>query len=141
MDYLYGVLACNLFSFLYGMRRQIAAAFIVLALSTVLIFASVFSQIDSPRCVSWCWSALAVFLFCVYFVANKDYPFKGLLVRLGDASYSVYLTHGFFTSLTGGFLKKVGAYSSIDADALIVVLTLAIVCICIKAYAFVEKPI
>lgn len=60
--------------------------------------------------------------------------------HLGNASYTIYLTHGFF-SLTFGFLIKKGFFQYLNADLLILIGALLTIIISARFYKWVELPI
>ena len=61
-------------------------------------------------------------------------------IQLGDASYSIYLTHSFLMGVLGNLLRK-GIGTQIQPDLLIVILTIFFLAICVQAYRFVEAPL
>lgn len=60
---------------------------------------------------------------------------------LGDASYSIYLTHGFFTLALGTLLKGGLSLGDVPAGIVLAVASLAILLISSTAYWLVEKPV
>lgn len=64
------------------------------------------------------------------------------LTWLGDASYSIYLTHGFFTLALGTVLKRGFTVSETPpAGVVLAIASLAILLISSTAYWLVEKPV
>ena len=64
-----------------------------------------------------------------------------LFVWLGDASYSIYLTHGFFTMIMATALKAGFNFGSPPADILLTSVALGTFFISSLAYRIVEQPI
>ncbi|CAM4368209.1 hypothetical protein CR156_07485 [Stenotrophomonas lactitubi] len=60
---------------------------------------------------------------------------------LGDASYSIYLTHGFFTLALGTLLKGGLSLGGAPAGLVLTVASVAILLISSTAYWLVEKPV
>ena len=71
----------------------------------------------------------------------NDSSRRGLAVYLGDASYSIYLTHGFVALAFGTALQKVPVLQSLQPDGLILGATVATVLLTSLSYPLVEKPL
>ena len=62
------------------------------------------------------------------------------LLFLGNASYSIYLTHAYF-ALAFGMSAKAGKLNHYNGDLLIITGTIATILFCSLAYLFIEKPL
>lgn len=72
---------------------------------------------------------------------SRSYPvLHQALVYLGNASYSIYLTHGFFTMTSGALLKK-GLLTNIQPDLAIILGTVLAVAFGALSYILIEKPL
>jgi peptidoglycan/LPS O-acetylase OafA/YrhL len=65
----------------------------------------------------------------------------GLFSFLGNASYSIYLTHAFATLAFSVLLQKLALLRMIPADPLIVCVTVATILATSLSYLVVEKPL
>lgn len=65
----------------------------------------------------------------------------GLFKAIGDASYSLYLTHGALTYLYGGLLKRGWFASATKQNLVVLVGTVIAVLLAFVFYRFVEKPL
>ena len=63
-----------------------------------------------------------------------------ILIYLGNASYSIYLTHAFFSIELGTLLKK-GHLHQFSPNLIIIVFTLSSIFLCSFVYLVVEKPV
>jgi peptidoglycan/LPS O-acetylase OafA/YrhL len=63
------------------------------------------------------------------------------LTRIGDASYSLYLTHGIFTYLYGGLLKRGALATSTKQNFAVVFGTLFAILFSFIFYRIVERPL
>jgi peptidoglycan/LPS O-acetylase OafA/YrhL len=81
-------------------------------------------------------------LMIVTGLALRDPDFsEAKITYLGDASYSIYLTHGFFTLAYGAMLKHPGILQQLSPDASLVTATALTVGITALTYRLVEKPL
>ena len=65
----------------------------------------------------------------------------GALVAIGEASYSLYLTHGFVLPLVGAALARTALGGTALGVALVAASLMASLALALPVYAFVEKPI
>ncbi|WP_081721017.1 acyltransferase family protein [Pseudoxanthomonas suwonensis] len=77
----------------------------------------------------------------VAFALVSQPPAWRLLPWLGDASYSIYLVHGFFTLGFGVALKMRLFSGAVPAELLLVGVSIAIFFLSSLAYRFVEQPV
>lgn len=66
---------------------------------------------------------------------------RRVLIFLGDASYSIYLTHAFATLALGTLMRDRGLAGSIQPDLLILLGTVVTVAACACTYPLLEKPL
>jgi exopolysaccharide production protein ExoZ len=102
-----------------------------------LLAATVFFKVEN-RVLFWGVPA-ALVLYGFVALEGSLSPWK-ILKSLGDASYSLYLTHGALTYIYGGLLKR-GWYASPTKQNLAVVIGTAFaILLAFVFYRFVEKP-
>jgi peptidoglycan/LPS O-acetylase OafA/YrhL len=63
------------------------------------------------------------------------------LIRLGDASYSIYLTHAFATLVTGTIIRHYAFIHLVPPDLIILVGSAVTVWLCALTYPLIEQPI
>lgn len=72
---------------------------------------------------------------------SRSYPvYYQILVYLGNASYSIYLTHGLFTMTSGALLKK-NLLTNVQPDLAIILGTILAVTFGTLSYTLIEKPL
>jgi len=71
---------------------------------------------------------------------RKETKIGTFLLFLGNASYSIYLTHSYF-ALAFGMSAKAAKLTYFNGDLLIVIGTIATILICSLAYLFIEIPL
>jgi len=145
-DYAGGIFVSNtiVLEFMLGMlvfllaKRTRQLGWLALVLGFTLIAFTVFFKVDN-RVLYWgVPSALVLYGFVALEGAWTPQQF---LKSLGDASYSLYLTHGALTYVYGGLLKR-GWYPSIAKQNLAVIAgTMLAIVIAFLFYRFVEKPL
>lgn len=104
-----------------------------------LIFIVFFNGYLSDSCFSIMEPIVIFFLVFTSVLPSNEKEIK-IGSFIGDASYSIYLTHAFFTLALGFLLKKNYLQSISDIALTILTLCVAIIfgCIC---YVLIEKPI
>lgn len=116
----------------------------IFALGALLMIATLFgsNQVNNRALVYGVPAFLLVFGIVL---REKRKPFKQSSVNkfaffLGDASYSIYLTHVFFVMALGTILKK-GHLNTIPADALIIAGSIIVTLLCSISYILIERPL
>jgi exopolysaccharide production protein ExoZ len=71
----------------------------------------------------------------------RERVYNTCLVFLGDASYSIYLTHGMGTMMFATLLRRSDVLQSVPLDLLIIGGTLILVPVCAAGYWLVERPL
>jgi peptidoglycan/LPS O-acetylase OafA/YrhL len=101
---------------------------------------SLFGAAPVPRVLSW--GLPSALLVAGVVLRNTQHPLGGRLAAyLGDASYSIYLSHTFFTMLMGSLLKAHASLRVLPPDLTIVVSTLLTMAACAATYPAFEKPL
>lgn len=101
----------------------------------VLLFAvSAWLEVSSPRVLAWGVPAFLVVAGAVIIEKNRSVPLVPALALLGDASYSIYLTHTLTISAIGKFKAYFNASTFFVAS-----LTLSAL-IGVAAWRLVERP-
>jgi exopolysaccharide production protein ExoZ len=136
-EFLLGVIAGFIYARVRG-GENLAAAIVMLFFATIGILFALFSTLPLPHLLTHGLPAmLLVFGASLLPVRNIR---LSLPIFLGDASYSIYLTHSFLLGVSGNLLRK-GIGTQIQPDLLIILLTIFFVAICVQAYRFVEAPL
>lgn len=131
LEFVFGMICAKLY--LMGVGRSISpTAFIVGALWLVLTVWFRF-EIDT----TWLWGIPAFLV--VFGVVGISQANNRLLIYLGDASYSIYLTQVFTIAVFYKIFSKFLAFQSADMFACLALISTAIVgCL---FYRYVERPI
>ncbi|MDE1167878.1 MAG: acyltransferase [Pseudomonas sp.] len=131
-EFSFGMLAYELYQRLgqhaWGPKQRWLAGMAVVALGTWLFFASIEGR-HYYRFLIWGVPALLVFVLSV--LALRDVAIWRGFKRLGDISYSLYLTHIFIVL---GFDRLVTSFSEFSVFALTVALAAIVACL-LAAYA------
>jgi exopolysaccharide production protein ExoZ len=123
-----------------------ALSFGLIALGSALMIASVgLQQVlslegDLPRVLLWGGAAFLTVTGAGLLPPNA-FQGRRVLIFLGDASYSIYLTHAFATLALGTLMRDRGLADSIQPDLLILVATFITVAVCACTYPLLEKPL
>ncbi|KWV58523.1 hypothetical protein AS156_33565 [Bradyrhizobium macuxiense] len=82
---------------------QIGWGYVSLAVGLLLFAASAWLEVTSPRVVVWGIPAFLIVAGAVIIEKNRSVPLVPAVALLGDASYSIYLTHTLTISAIGKF--------------------------------------
>jgi exopolysaccharide production protein ExoZ len=137
-EFLFGVAAGSLYLRSRGRENAAGAVVLVFFASIGFLFA-LFSTTTLPHLLTHGMPAMLLVLG-VSLLPNSDPNRLPLPIFLGDASYSIYLTHSFLLGVSGNLLKR-GIGTQIQPDLLIVLLTILFTAICSQAYRLVEAPL
>jgi exopolysaccharide production protein ExoZ len=82
-------------------------------------------------------------VFCIVFGAAMlgSVSAPGLLVYLGDRSYSIYVAHGFFLMAYASALKHWAFWSGLSPDPAIVLASAMTLTLSSFTYSLVERPL
>ncbi|HEY3656380.1 MAG TPA: acyltransferase [Steroidobacteraceae bacterium] len=137
LEFLFGVALANAFSTGWKLSPQIAAGAVVGGFATLLLFGHPDTNL---RFIVWGLPALAIVAGAVSLEREIAPSIPKTLLRLGDASYSLYLSHGFVLPMIGIAIGLVG-WSGVVAQSIIMVVCLAACSlIAFAIYYGVEKP-
>jgi exopolysaccharide production protein ExoZ len=115
---------------------------ILLASGAACWLATMFFSVEGLwRVAFWGIPAFFVLLGLTSLERASGLSFPKIFSRLGDASYSIYLTHGFCTNFVGFAIKRVFGSSVPYADAVIVILSVAFIVPGILSYRYLESPL
>ena|ERR1700744_4876850 len=141
IEFLFGMLAAHFIkNRILHFSNTLYKAFIIIA---VIGFGVSLLYINNMDYRSLFWGTPS-FLLVLGLVGSEGHkPFKkniltSVLLFLGNASYSIYLTHGFGSLLLGNVLKKHHFHIN---DGIIVIVSLVAIMISSFTYYLVEKPI
>jgi len=142
LEFLYGVAAGEIVlrfgTALKTSWNSMIPLLLMMAGVTALAASSRFAAAESLRFLAWGIPAFLVVL-AAGLASHRSYG--RLWVYLGNASYSIYLTHGFFTSAYGSFLKHAAPLRAAPADLMIVGMTALTVAVTSLGYLMVERPL
>lgn len=113
---------------------QLRWGYISLAAGLLLFLVSAGLEIESPRVAVWGIPALLLVAGAVIIEKNRNVPLAPALAVLGDASYSIYLTH----TLTISAIAKFKAYFT-PASFFVASLVLSAL-IGVSAWRLLERP-
>ncbi|OAF16745.1 hypothetical protein AXW67_11900 [Bradyrhizobium neotropicale] len=114
---------------------QLRWGYISLTAGLLLLFVSVRFEIDSPRAMVWGIPAFLLVAGAVIIEKNRGVPLVPALAVLGDASYSVYLTHTLTISAIGKFKAHFNPLSFFAASLVLSAL------IGVAAWRLFERPL
>ena len=112
---------------------------IIFAGIIVLLLTSVFITNNYVRVIIW-GSLSALIVFAAALLPKLNSLVAKILIYLGNASYSIYLTHAFFSIALGTLLKK-GHLHQFSPNLIIIVFTVSSVFMCSFVYLIIEKPV
>jgi exopolysaccharide production protein ExoZ len=142
IEFLYGVLAAEVLlrlpaTFTAWWVRVLPFALMVIG--CVALLGTVGLEMpDSMRFVTYGLPALLI----VFAAAMRGpTPCPRLLVYFGDASYSIYLTHGFFSMAYGMALKHSSLLTRLSSDAAIVAAGIITILLSSLTHLLVERPL
>jgi len=81
------------------------------------------------------------FVFCFTNAENIGYVIHSSLIKVGDASYSIYLSHIFTLSAVGRVWSMFSTNLAYDNVIMIPVLFVLVIMVGFISYFFVEKPL
>jgi peptidoglycan/LPS O-acetylase OafA/YrhL len=114
-----------------------ALAFLLVAAVAITIFAPTLTETN--RFLKFGLLALAVFI--VGLSLESKVRWNALLERIGDSSYSLYLTHVFSVPIAVKLLRMVDQQHRISGDVICVVVVLIATVVGLMAYRFLERPL
>lgn len=123
---------------------DIAARVMLVAVGAAAVFTVFVNPADMPI-VGLHFSRFALWgipcAILVYCSLAQNWRAPGWMVRLGDASYSIYIFHIFALPVIGLAMKAAGLERFMNADALIVAMTILAVATGVGCYHFIERPL
>jgi peptidoglycan/LPS O-acetylase OafA/YrhL len=119
--------------------ENLASAIVMVFFAAIGILFALFSTLPLPHLFSHGLPAILLVLGASL-LPVRNIRWLSLPIFLGDASYSIYLTHSFLLGVSGNLLRK-GIGTQIQPDLLIIFLTIFFVTFCAQAYRFVEAPL
>jgi hypothetical protein len=118
-------------------RKRVAATLVIIGILAFLP-GTIWPQPDSLRFLFYGVPSFLLVLGAAYFA---DASPLGSLVFLGDASYSIYLIHGFLSLAYTIVLRRFPLFLSFSPDLSIVVLTCITIPLTSLGYVFIERPL
>jgi exopolysaccharide production protein ExoZ len=142
IEFLFGVLAAQLLDRVSTLLTHRSAANLATCLMTTgtvaLISTIAIHTADSQRYFFWGLPSLLIVFGALLRGADRA---PAPLVFLGDASYSIYLTHGFLTLAYASALRRFPALHTVQPDAAILVLGSATIVLTAFTYPVIERPL
>lgn len=132
LEFMLGILVFHL------ARRTKAFGMPALVLGFVLLVATAFLKVENRVLL---WGVPAALILYGFVALEGVLRAPRLLKAIGDASYSLYLTHGVLTYLYSGLLKRGWFASTTKQNIAIVVGTMAAMLLGFVFYRLVEKPV
>ncbi len=140
IEFLFGVLAAQILLLLpaaQGMARKRAVAITLIAIGAVALLCTVRLGFPGPMRFAF-WGIPGLFLvFGAALLGSMPCP--RWLVYLGDASYSIYLTHGFCSLAYSMAIKHFPGLGRVLPDAAILLAGIATIVLCSFTYPLVER--
>jgi len=94
------------------------------------------------------WTRIGLFgglavlvLYCLVVAEEKNLKLNRYLVRLGDASYSLYLVHVLVLSALGRLFHSISASYPLGNSVMILLLLTSVIVAGIIGYRFIEQPL
>lgn len=138
LEFVLGVLICQLY-FTVKIKNSLWPGF-VLALGAVLLGSNHFLEYGAHRFFEYGLPAAMVFFGVVFLEKNHDIRWPRPLVALGDASYSLYLSHVLIISALGRLYRALGLTSVMPGLVLIIGAYLACCVFAWFSYKWLELP-
>ncbi|WP_250456072.1 acyltransferase [Caballeronia sp. ATUFL_M2_KS44] len=142
-EFIFGMIAAQIAKALARSIFKSRIAYAAIGVAFIAFVAMVTSayyevRLDKYRVLIYGVPAFAIILGVVVYDMVRPVASKVLLF-VGNASYSIYLTHGFLSMLAGSALKR-GLGHSVNADVLCIAGTIATVAASSLTYVAIEKP-
>jgi exopolysaccharide production protein ExoZ len=137
LEFLFGVALANALSTGWKLPNHIAAFALIGGFAALLLFEPPDTNL---RFIVWGLPALAIVAGAVSLERKISPSIPKAILRLGDASYSLYLSHGFVLPIIGVMVGLSG-WSGVTAEFSIMIFCLAACSLgAFAVYAGVEKP-
>lgn len=133
-EFILGV--CIAHAFLHFRHASPLAGFVIMAAGAVFMFAPDWGH-SADRFANWGVGAALVVLGAVWLEPSLRAPLAPRLSFLGDASYSIYLSHTFVVPAGVQALKRLGLQDSL---AIVLAVSLAVVAAGCLSYVWLERP-
>lgn len=119
-------------------RRTKAFGGTAVVLGLAFLAATAFLKVENRVIL---WGIPAAFVLYGFVALEGAIPVPKLFKAIGDASYSLYLTHGVLTYVYGGLIKKGWFASATKQNMAVLVGSVAAVLVAFMFYRFVERPL
>ncbi len=138
IEFIYGaIIAWVVMKWKFQINRTIL--WCLFYIGCVLMMSKLFLQVDRTL-VYGIPSAIILFAAVLLNQNRQETKISTFLLYLGNASYSIYLTHSYF-ALAFGMVAKAGKLNHFNGDLLITLGTLSTILISSLAYLYIEKPL
>ncbi|GAA4332073.1 acyltransferase [Mucilaginibacter gynuensis] len=139
MEFVLGVLLARLFLHLQKSQLLFKSNYLCALLIAIALLALYFEPVNVSR-VAYRAPLAGLMLLTAAMLCPVRSAVNRYLIYLGDASYSVYLTHGLFSLAIGTLLKK-GWLGMIDPSLIILLFTAIAIIGGVLVYTWIEKPL
>jgi peptidoglycan/LPS O-acetylase OafA/YrhL len=140
IEFLYGVLAAEILLRLPATRNvrwMRILPIVLISFGAIAIFCTV--KLDFPGSMRFAVYGLPALLIVLGAAMRGPEHCPRILVYLGDASYSIYIMHGFFSMAYGTALKHFSVLGRLPSDAVIVVAGIATITLSSFTYPLIER--
>lgn len=139
LEFVFGILIAH--ALLSRWRKQLSSPWmLVLAVVGLCCLALVRADGEWQRVSIWGVAAAVTLSGCVFAELWIDRYLPNLLVEVGEASYSIYLTHGFLLPVIGLLVAELAVPQGAIGAALIVTSVIASIVVGLLVYRRVEAP-
>jgi exopolysaccharide production protein ExoZ len=140
LEFVFGALAAQLF--IRGTLAHLASPWMIVPAILGLLCAA-FVPADGVwlRVAIWGGGAMLTLLGCVLAERWLDPLLPRVFEYVGEASYSLYLTHGFILPVAGLVIARIHLTGAVQETALVSLCMLASTAAALAVYRFVEMPV
>jgi exopolysaccharide production protein ExoZ len=139
LEFLFGILLAKTLPHARRLSQPVACLFIIIGFLVLLLWA--YPNFTLYRGILWGVPALAIVWAAIALEYRWGYLAPGWMLELGDASYSIYLTHGLVLPVVGMAM----VHGTTRSDPVRWAILFAIVVLCVISgeltYRFIELPI
>lgn len=111
---------------------------VAIGLGFAILAGTAFIKVDNRLAF---WGVPSALILYGFVALEGKIPVPALLKALGNASYSLYLSHGVLTYLYGGFVKRGWWHSPTQQNFAVMLGTAGALLLGLLSYKFIEKPL
>jgi exopolysaccharide production protein ExoZ len=140
LDFVMGMIV----AWLYLERRIPSGAIAIVFLAGLAVFAAgVLKHVSGgdDRALYWGTADAAFLLVCVFIEKQWGWPNWGFLSSLGDASYSVFVSHLFTLALVTSIVRALGMFPTLGTIGVRILFVVAAWAVGMLIYVTIERPL